>query len=42
MLIKFGVNNKDIEKIILKQLKVIFLMLLVVGIVYNLFVMFIV
>ncbi|HBG1921695.1 TPA: ABC transporter permease, partial [Clostridioides difficile] len=39
MLIKLGANNKDIEKIISKQLKVIFLMPLVVGTVHNLFAM---
>lgn len=39
MLIKLGANNKDIEKIISKQLKIIFLMPLVVGTVHNLFAM---
>lgn len=39
MLIKLGVNNKDIEKIISKQLKVVFLLPLVVGTVHNLFAM---
>ncbi|HAU5257245.1 TPA: FtsX-like permease family protein [Clostridioides difficile] len=42
MLTKLGANNKDIEKIISKQLKVIFLMPLVVGTVHNLFAMSIV
>ncbi|MBY2478021.1 ABC transporter permease [Clostridioides difficile] len=39
MLIKLGANNKDIEKIISKQLKVVFLLPLVVGTVHNLFAM---
>lgn len=39
MLIKLGANNKDIEKIISKQLKVIFLLPLIVGTVHNLFAM---
>lgn len=39
MLTKLGANNKDIEKIISKQLKVIFLIPLVVGTVHNLFAM---
>ncbi|HBF6469860.1 TPA: ABC transporter permease [Clostridioides difficile] len=39
MLTKLGANNKDIEKVISKQLKVIFLMPLVVGTVHNLFAM---
>lgn len=39
MLIKLGANNKDIEKIISKQLKAIFLLPLVVGTVHNLFAM---
>lgn len=39
MLIKLGANNKDIEEIISKQLKVVFLLPLVVGTVHNLFAM---
>ncbi|MER0285568.1 ABC transporter permease [Clostridioides difficile] len=39
ILIKLGANNKDIEKIISKQLKVVFLLPLVVGTVHNLFAM---
>ncbi|HBG5344756.1 TPA: ABC transporter permease [Clostridioides difficile] len=39
MLTKLGANNKDIGKIISKQLKVIFLLPLVVGTVHNLFAM---
>ncbi|KPI54391.1 ABC transporter permease [Clostridioides difficile] len=42
MLTKLGANNRDIEKIISKQLKVVFLLPLVVGTIHNLFAMSIV
>ncbi|MGX9757774.1 FtsX-like permease family protein [Clostridioides difficile] len=39
MLKKLGANNKDIEKIISKQLKVVFLLPLIIGTIHNLFAM---
>lgn len=39
MLKKLGANNQDIEKIISKQLKVVFLLPLIIGTIHNLFAM---
>ncbi|MCC0761918.1 ABC transporter permease [Clostridioides sp. ES-S-0006-03] len=39
MLKKLGANNQDIEKIISRQLKVVFLLPLIVGTIHNLFAM---
>lgn len=42
LLKKLGANNKDIEKMISKQLKVVFLLPLIVGTIHNIFAMSIV
>lgn len=39
MLKKLGANNQDIEKIISKQLKIVFLLPLIIGTIHNLFAM---